>query len=254
MIELKSESDREKLRRAGRVVAEVLAILKAAVRPGIKTRDLDKIADREIRARGGIPVFKGYHGYPASVCVSVNEEVVHGIPGPRVIRAGDLVSIDLGARVAGFVGDAALSVFAGDPPSARAAELVRVTEEALYLGIAAAKAGNRLGDISAAVQRHVQAHGFSVVRDFVGHGIGREMHEDPQVPNYGEPGRGLLLKPGLALAIEPMVNLGGYEVEVLTDGWTAVTKDRSLSAHFEHTIFIGPDGPEILTAISTEIE
>jgi len=250
VVELKSVRDREKMRRAGRVVAEVLQLLRDAVRPGLTTRELDVIADREIRRRGGIPVFKGYHGYPASVCVSVNEEVVHGIPGNRVIRNGDLVSIDLGATVDGFVGDAALSVFAGHPPDERALELLRVTEEALYRGIEAAKPGNRLGDIGYAVQQHVESHGFSVVRDFVGHGIGRQMHEDPQVPNYGHPGRGMLLKPGLAIAIEPMVNMGHWAVEVLEDGWTAVTRDKSLSAHFEHTIFIGEDGPEILTAIS----
>jgi len=250
VVELKSVRDREKMRRAGRVVAEVLQLLRDAVRPGLTTRELDVIADREIRRRGGIPVFKGYHGYPASVCVSVNEEVVHGIPGSRVIRNGDLVSIDLGATVDGFVGDAALSVFAGHPPDERAVELLRVTEEALYRGIDAAKPGNRLGDIGHAVQQHVESHGFSVVRDFVGHGIGRQMHEDPQVPNYGHPGRGMLLKPGLAIAIEPMVNMGHWAVEVLEDGWTAVTRDKSLSAHFEHTIFIGEDGPEILTAIS----
>ncbi|MCY0900009.1 MAG: type I methionyl aminopeptidase [Firmicutes bacterium] len=250
MIELKSRRDREKMRRAGRVVAEVLEILRQAVRPGIMTRELDAVADREIRRRGGIPVFKGYHGYPASVCVSINDQVVHGIPGERVIRAGDLVSIDLGAAVDGFVGDAALSLFCGDPPNERALELLQVTEASLYRGIAAAKVGARLGDIGAAVQTYVEAHGFSVVRDFVGHGVGRQMHEDPQVPNYGTPGRGLLLKPGLALAIEPMVNLGGYQVEVGADGWTVTTRDHSLSAHFEHTIFIDEDGPEILTAIS----
>ncbi|MCY0879421.1 MAG: type I methionyl aminopeptidase [Firmicutes bacterium] len=250
MIELKSRRDREKMRKAGRVVAEVLLLLKEAVKPGLLTRELDVIADREIRRRGGVPVFKGYNGYPASVCVSINDQVVHGIPGNRVIRPGDLVSIDLGASVEGFVGDAALSVFCGDPPSERALELVRVTEASLYKGIEAAKVGARLGDIGAAVQTYVEAHGFSVVRDFVGHGVGRQMHEDPQVPNYGTPGRGLLLKPGLALAIEPMVNMGGYEVEVGADGWTVTTRDHSLSAHFEHTIFIDDDGPEILTAIS----
>lgn len=249
MIELKSERDREKMRRAGRVVGEVLRLLADRVRPGMPTRELDAVADREIRARGGIPVFKGYHGYPASVCVSVNEQVVHGIPGTRVLRAGDLVSIDLGAIVDGFVGDAALTVFAGDPPDERAKELVRVTEEALYRGIAAARVGGHLGDISAAVQEHVEAHGFSVVRDYVGHGVGRQMHEEPQVPNYGTRGRGLVLKPGLAIAIEPMVNAGSYEVEVLDDGWTVITRDGSLSAHFEHTIFLTPDGPEILTGI-----
>ncbi len=250
MIELKSGRDREKMRRAGRVVAEVLAMLKAAVRPGMATRDLDVLADREIRARGGIPVFKGYQGYPASVCVSINDQVVHGIPGSRVIEDQDLVSIDLGATVEGFVGDAAVSLFVGEPPSQRAQDLLRVTEESLYRGIAAAQPGARVGDVSAAVQEHVESHGFSVVRDFVGHGVGRQMHEEPQVPNYGVRGRGLLLRPGLAIAIEPMVNLGGFEVEVGSDGWTVTTRDHELSCHFEHTIFIGDDGPEILTAIS----
>ncbi|MDA8195506.1 MAG: type I methionyl aminopeptidase [Thermaerobacter sp.] len=249
MIELKSDRDREKMRAAGRVVAEVLQILTRYVRPGITTGDLDPVADREIRARGGIPVFKGYHGYPASVCVSVNDQVVHGIPGPRVLKPADLVSIDLGAVVEGFVGDAAVSLFVGEPPSPQAAELLRVTEQSLYRGIAAAQVGGRLGDISAAVQDYVESHGFSVVREFVGHGIGREMHEEPQVPNYGVRGRGLLLKSGLALAIEPMINLGGCEVNVLPDGWTVVTRDGSLSAHFEHTIVLGAEGPEIMTVL-----
>jgi methionyl aminopeptidase len=250
MIELKSRRDREKMRRAGRVVAEVLVILRDAIVPGMVTRELDRIADREIKRRGAIPVFKGYQGYPASVCISINDQVVHGIPGDRVIKPGDLVSIDLGATVEGFVGDSALSLFVGPPPDERAQELLRVTEESLHHGIAAARVGGRLGDIGAAVQNHVESHGFSVVRDFVGHGIGRQMHEDPQVPNYGEAGRGLLLKSGLAIAIEPMVNQGGYEVEVGDDGWTVTTRDHSLSAHFEHTIFLDEDGPEILTTIS----
>ncbi len=250
MIELKSTRDREKMRRAGRVVAEVLEILRRSVRAGIPTRELDQIADQEIRERGGIPVFKGYHGYPASVCVSINDQVVHGIPGNRVIQPGDLVSIDLGAIVDGFVGDAAFSMFVDHPPNKRAEELLRVTEASLYKGIEKAQAGARLGDIGAAVQEFVESHGFSVVRDFVGHGVGRQMHEEPQVPNYGTAGRGLLLKPGLAIAIEPMVNLGQQYVQVGADGWTVTTRDHSLSAHFEHTIFIDEDGPEILTAIS----
>ncbi len=250
MIELKSARDREKMRLAGRVVAEVLGELRQAVHSGITTRELDVVADRGIKRRGGIPVFKGYHGYPASVCVSVNDQVVHGIPGSRVLQPGDLVSIDLGATVDGFVGDAAFSMFVEYAPNERAEELLRVTEESLYKGIEAARVGNRLGDVSAAVQQHVEAHGFSVVRDFVGHGVGRQMHEEPQVPNYGTAGRGLLLKPGLAIAIEPMVNVGGYQVDVGDDGWTVTTRDHSLSAHFEHTIFLDENGPEILTAIS----
>lgn len=250
MIELKSSREREKMRRAGRVVAEVLQILAETVKAGVATSELDAVADREIKKRAGIPVFKGYQGYPASVCVSINDQVVHGIPGSRVIQPGDLVSIDLGATVDGFVGDAAFSMFVGDAPSERAAELVEVTQASLHRGIEAAQVGARLGDVGAAVQSLVEAHGFSVVRDFVGHGVGRKMHEDPQVPNYGTPGRGLLLKPGLAIAIEPMVNFGAHHVEVGADGWTVTTKDHSLSAHFEHTIFVSEDGPEILTAIS----
>lgn len=248
MIELKTARDREKMRRAGAVVAEVLALLARAVRPGMATRDLDAMAEAEIRARGAIPVFKGYHGYPAHLCVSVNHEVVHGIPGPRRLKPGDLVSLDLGAVVDGFVGDAAVTVFVEGPPDAEAERLVRVTEEALYAGIRAARVGAHLGDVSYAVQACVEAAGFSVVRDYVGHGIGRQMHEDPQVPNYGVPGRGVLLRSGLALAIEPMVNRGGFEVDVLDDGWTVVTRDGSLSAHFEHTIFLDENGAEILTA------
>ncbi|MBX5467845.1 MAG: type I methionyl aminopeptidase [Firmicutes bacterium] len=249
MIELKSARDREKMRRAGRVVAEVLAILREAAVAGVTTRELDALAEAEILRRGGRPAFKGYHGYPASLCVSINEQVVHGIPGPRRLQPHDLVSLDLGAVVDGFVGDAAISFFIGEPPSPRAAELVAVTEASLRAGIAAFQVGGRLGDISHAVQSLCEAHGFSVVRDFVGHGIGRAMHEEPQVPNFGAPGQGIRLRPGLALAIEPMVNLGGYEVEVLDDGWTVVTRDGSLSAHFEHTVFLGENGPEILTRV-----
>ncbi|MCL5972597.1 MAG: type I methionyl aminopeptidase [Firmicutes bacterium] len=249
MIELKSARDREHMRKAGRVVAEVLQILKQSAEIGMTTRELDVIAEREIRSRQAIPVFKGYHGYPASVCVSVNHEVVHGIPGNRKLRQHDLVSLDLGATVEGFVGDAALSFFLDGAPDDDSARLLEVTEESLYHGIRASVVGGHLGDISHAVQSYVEAHGFSVVRDFVGHGIGRQMHEDPQVPNYGTPGRGVLLRSGLALAIEPMVNMGNFDVDVLDDGWTVVTRDGSLSAHFEHTIFLDENGPEILTAI-----
>ncbi len=249
MIELKSAKDRDKMRKAGRVVAEVLQILKAECRPGMSTLEMDAIADREIRSRGAVPVFKGYRGYPASVCVSVNHEVVHGIPGPRRLRPQDLVSLDLGATVQGFVGDAALSFFLEEAPDEEALRLLTVTEESLYKGIRMAVPGGHLGDISHAVQEHVEQHGFSIVRDFVGHGIGRQMHEEPQVPNYGPAGRGILLKSGLALAIEPMVNMGGHDVDVLDDGWTVVSRDGSLSAHFEHTIFLDETGPEILTAI-----
>ncbi|MCL8206532.1 MAG: type I methionyl aminopeptidase [Actinomycetia bacterium] len=255
MVELKSPAERERMREAGRVVAEVLQILAAAVRPGLPTLELDRLAEREIRRRGARPVFKGYQarpgqpGYPASVCVSVNDEVVHGIPGPRRLREGDLVSLDLGAEVGGLMGDAALSVFVGAPPDAEAERLWRVTREALDAGIRAVRVGGHIGDIGAAVQRVVEGAGFSVVREFVGHGIGRALHEDPQVPNYGLPGRGPRIRPGMALAIEPMVNAGDWPVEVLEDGWTAVTRDGSLSCHFEHTVFVGEDGVEVLTAL-----
>jgi methionyl aminopeptidase len=247
MIELKSPAERIKMRRAGQVVGQVLTILQNAVVPGITTHELDIIAEREIRSRGAIPSFKGYGGYPANVCVSINDQVVHGIPGSRRIQEHDLVSLDLGATLDGFVGDSALSVFAGGAPDARAAELLEVTEAALMAGIAQALVGHHLGDISHAVQEVAEAHGFSVVRDYVGHGIGREMHEDPQVPNYGRADRGILLRAGLAIAIEPMINMGGYDVDVQPDGWTVLTRDGKLSAHFEHTIFLDPEGPEILT-------
>lgn len=248
MIEIKSNSDRIKMRRAGQAVAEVLGVLKAAIKEGVVSRDLDELARVEILNRGGIPVFKGYHGYPSHLCVSVNHEVVHGIPGARRFKAGDLVSLDLGIEIEGFVGDSATSVWVGEPPNQKAAELAVVTEQALYKGIAAAVPGARLGDIGWAIQDYVEAHGFSIVREYVGHGIGRVMHEDPQVPNYGKPGHGMILRKGMALAIEPMVNLGAREVDVLDDGWTVVTRDRSLSAHYEHTIFIDDGGAEILTA------
>jgi methionyl aminopeptidase len=256
MIELKSPSERDALREAGRVVAEVLALLKASVAPGVATRDLDRLAEAEIRRRGADPVFKGYQGhpsqppYPATVCVSVNDEVVHGIPGARRLQPGDLVSLDLGARVRGMVGDGAVSVFCGNPPDERAAKLLEVTARALDAGVRAAVVGGHVGDIGAAVAGIVEAEGFSVVRDFVGHGVGRAMHEDPQVPNYGVAGRGPVLKAGMALAIEPMVNVGDWRVAVKDDGWTVVTADRSLSCHFEHSVFIAADGTEVLTRVA----
>ncbi len=256
MIELKSETEREHMRAAGRIVAEVLDLLRRAVAPGLTTLELDRLAEAEIRRRGGHPVFKGYQAYaaqpayPASVCVSVNEEVVHGIPGPRRLKRGDLVSLDLGASVAGYVGDAALSVFVEGPPSEEAERLLRVTRASLTAGIAAVRPGGHIGDIGAAVQRVVEAAGFSVIRDFVGHGVGRAMHEDPQVPNYGQEGRGPRIRPGMALAIEPMVSLGDWPVRVLGDGWTAVTRDGSLACHFEHSVFVNEDGVEILTGLS----
>ena len=247
MIILKTPEEIELMAKASRIVSETLAILRAAVRPGMATDELDRIAEEAIRSRGGTPAFKGYRSYPKTLCVSVNDQVVHGIPSKRTLKEGDIVGLDLGAVVEGFYGDSAMTVPVGDiPPPVR--HLLRVTEESLYAGIRQAVVGNRLSDISHAVQRHAEAAGFSVVRDFVGHGIGRQLHEEPQVPNYGQPGQGPRLQEGMVLAIEPMVNMGGAGVRVLSDQWTAVTEDGSLSAHFEHTIAIQPSGPpRILT-------
>lgn len=248
MIVCKSAAEIQRMRPAGRLVAEVLAELRAAARPGVTTADLDAMAERRIRNAGGVPAFKGYHGFPATICSSVNNEVIHGIPSNRVLEPGDVVSIDVGAVLDGFYGDSAITVPVGEV-STQAAELLRVTEEALYKGISEARTGRRISDIGHAVQQHVEAHGFSVVREFVGHGIGEKMHEEPQIPNYGEPGRGPRLVEGMVLAIEPMVNAGKPAVKVLKDGWTAVTRDGSLSAHFEHTVAVTAHGPEILTTL-----
>lgn len=248
MIILKSRQEIEKMRVSGRAAAEVLEELKASVRAGIKTKELDKLAAELTRKKKAEPAFFGYHGYPAHVCVSINEEVVHGIPGERVIQNGDIVSLDFGLFIDGYCGDAAVTVPVGEvTPEKR--RLLETTEKSLYAGIEQARPENRLFDISHAVQMIVEANGFSVVRDFVGHGIGRAMHEDPQVPNFGPAHRGPKLKPGMVLAIEPMVNMGGYEVRVLEDKWTVVTQDRLPSAHFEHTVAILDTGPEILTKV-----
>ncbi len=249
MIFLKSLWEIEKMRRSNAIVAEVLARLRETIKPGITTLELDRLAENLCRKKGAKPAFKGYRGYPFSLCVSINEEVVHGFPSKkRVLKEGDIVSLDFGVLYDGYYGDAAITVPVGEI-SERAKRLLRVTEEALYKGIEQAVVGKRLGDISSAIQRYVEAHGYSVVRQFVGHGIGRALHEDPQVPNFGKPGRGIKLKEGMVLAIEPMVNEGTYEVEILADGWTAVTKDRKLSAHFEHTVAITKNGPEILSRV-----
>jgi methionyl aminopeptidase len=242
MIILKTPAEIEVMAEASRVVAEVLEIVRKAVRPGVTTDDLDRLAEQEIRARGGVPAFKGYRNYPKTLCASVNEQVVHGIPSKRQLREGDIIGLDLGAIVGGFYGDAAITVAVGRI-SEEAARLIHVTEKALYLGIEQAVVGNRLTDISHAVQRCAEAAGYSVVTEFVGHGIGRQLHEEPQVPNYGKPGQGPRLQAGMVLAIEPMVNMGGSAVRILDDRWTAVTADGSLSAHFEHTIAILPSGP-----------
>jgi methionyl aminopeptidase len=247
MVILKSPQEIEKIHEAGLIVADVLAGIREAVRPGVTTLSLDELAEERIRAAGARPAFKGYRGYPRTLCTSVNSQVIHGIPAKNVIlKAGDILSVDVGVIVDGFYGDAALTVPVGTI-SAQAERLIRVTEEALSLGIEQARPGNRLFDISAAIQEHVESHGYSVVREFVGHGIGRSLHEDPQIPNFGERGRGPRLQPGMVLAIEPMVNMGGSKTVVLEDQWTAVTADGSLSAHCEHTIAVLDDGPRILT-------
>lgn len=249
MIILKTAEEIQIMERASKIVAETLQALKREVKSGITTDALDRLAEEFILARGGKPAFKGYRNYPKTLCVSVNEQVVHGIPSKRTLNEGDIVGLDLGAIVDGFYGDAAMTLAIGDVPP-RVAELLRVTEEALYAGIGAAVIGNRLSDISNAVQCRAEAAGFSVVTDFVGHGIGRQLHEEPQVPNYGPPGQGPRLQVGMVLAIEPMVNMGRSQVKVLEDHWTAVTVDGSLSAHFEHTIAIQPNGPpRILTKL-----
>lgn len=242
----KSARELEFMRCAGQIVAEVLTILMDAVKPGLTTKDLDKIAEREIRARGGTPSFKGYRGFPASLCVSINNEIVHGIPGKRVIKEGDLVSLDLGAIYKGFHGDSAVTVVVG-PATADQQRLIQAAHDALEAGIAQVIAGNRLGDVGAAIQRHAESLGYGVVREYVGHGIGRSLHEEPNVPNYGRPGEGRRLESGLVLAIEPMLNIGTHETRVLGDKWTVVTADGSLSAHFEHTVAVTNNGPDVLT-------
>jgi methionyl aminopeptidase len=252
MIILKTPAEIEVMAEASRVVAEALEVVRKAVCPGISTDELDHIAESEIKARGAIPAFKGYRNYPKTLCVSVNEQVVHGIPSKRKLKEGDIVGLDLGAIVGGFYGDSAVTVAVGQIPGTTE-KLVQVTKEALYLGIKQAVVGNRLTDISHAVQQHVESAGFSVVTEFVGHGIGRQLHEEPQVPNYGKPGQGPRLQPGMVLAIEPMVNMGRSAVRVLEDRWTAVTVDGSLSAHFEHTIAIQPAGASRILSLLEKI-
>jgi methionyl aminopeptidase len=249
MIILKSPDEIKNMARSCSIVAKTLGAIKDIVRPGVTTEEIESFADAYIRANNAVPAFKGYRGYPASICTSVNNEVIHGIPSDRVLKEGDILSIDLGVYKDGFYGDAAYTFPVGKvhPDAER---LLRVTEESLYIGIENAKADNRVSDISYSIQRHVESNGFSVVRAFVGHGIGRELHEEPQIPNFGQPNRGPRLRPGMTLAIEPMVNEKGYEVLILDDGWTTVTLDGKLSAHFEHTILVTSDKPKILTKIS----
>ncbi len=247
MIILKTPEEIQTMTKASSLVADTLRSLVPRINPGVTTEELDQFAEDFIRSRGGIPAFKGYRSYPKTLCTSVNEEVVHGIPSRRVLKDGDIIGLDLGAVVDGFYGDSALTVAVGSIPP-KVAELLKVTEEALYKGIEKAVVGNRLSDISHAIQNHAEAAGFSIVTDFVGHGIGRQLHEEPQVPNYGKPGQGPRLQVGMVLAIEPMVTMGDAAVRVLEDQWTAVTRDGSLAAHFEHTIAIQEEGPpRILT-------
>jgi methionyl aminopeptidase len=243
---LRGKEEIDAIREAARLVARTLTMLGSEVRPGVSTARLDELAEAFIRDHGARPAFKGYRGFPASICPSINDEVVHGIPGARTLAEGDIVGMDVGVEKDGYFGDAACTFSVGKV-SDETERLLRVTREALMRGVAQAKAGNRVGDISHAIQSHVESHGFSVVRSLVGHGIGRHMHEEPQVPNYGSPDRGPRLMVGQVLAIEPMVNVGGPEVLTRPDGWTVVTKDGSLSAHFEHTVAVGIEGPEILS-------
>jgi methionyl aminopeptidase len=249
MVILKSPSEIEKIRQSNVMVAEILEILRQEAKPGIDTLTLDKLSEKLALARNAKPGFKGYRGYPYSLCTSVNQQVVHGFPSSRPLKEGDILSMDFGIFYNDYYGDAAITVPVGKVSDA-ALRLMKTTKEALFLGIEQAVSGNRLSDISHAIQSHAESGGYSVVRKFVGHGIGKALHEDPQIPNYGKPGMGIRLKPGMVLAIEPMVNAGSYEVRTLEDGWTAVTKDGSLSAHFEHTVAITEDGPVILSTVN----
>lgn len=248
MIIIKNDMEIEYMRRAGKLVGETLAKLEEVIKPGITTAEIDRIAEEFIVKNNAKPSFKGYQGFPASICASVNEEVVHGIPSNRVLQEGEIVSIDCGAILNGYQGDAARTIPVGNI-SDEAKKLIEVTKESFFKGVEKALVGNRLTDISSAVQVYVESFGYSVVRDFVGHGIGRDMHEDPEVPNFGRPGRGPKLAHGMVLAIEPMVNIGDFNVRVMPNGWTVVTHDSSLSAHYENTVAILNNGPEILTLI-----
>lgn len=248
MIFIKNDLELDLMRKAGKIVAETLLLLEHEIKPGISTKELDAIAEQFITEQGAKPSFKGLYGFPATLCISVNNEVVHGIPGGYILKDGDIVSIDCGACLDGFHGDAARTFPVGNI-SEDASKLIKVTEQSFFEGIKFAQIGNRLTDISHAIQDHIEANGFSVVKDFVGHGIGRDLHEDPEVPNFGRPGRGPVLTKGMVLAIEPMVNVGTFKVRTLRNDWTVVTSDGSLSAHYENTVAILPDGPEVLTLI-----
>jgi len=249
MVILKLPEEIERARASNHIVAEVLNKLRDKIKPGATTRELDRFAEEIARKRGADPAFKGYRGYPYSLCTSINDEVVHGMPSERILKEGDIIGLDFGVYYKGFFGDAAITLPVGKI-SNNARRLLEVTEQSLYAGIGQAKEGNRLGDISSCIQQVVEVPGFSVVRDFVGHGIGRNLHEDPQIPNYGKKGRGIELKSGMILAIEPMVNQGNYKVKILDDGWTVVTEDGKLSAHFEHSVAITDNGPDILSKLN----
>lgn len=246
MITIKTEADLQRMDAAGRVVEETLRLLKTLARPGVTTEGLDREAERFIRSRGATPSFLHYHGYPKSICTSVNEQVVHGIPGPYRLKDGDILSVDVGACLDGFQGDAARTFLIGNVP-AHVRSLVQVTRESFYAGLRYARAGNRIGDISAAIQAHAEAHGYGVVREMIGHGIGREMHEEPNVPNYGRAGHGPRLEKGMTIAIEPMINLGTARIRQLADGWTTITADGKPSAHYENTVAITDGEPRLLT-------
>ncbi|MDP3730852.1 MAG: type I methionyl aminopeptidase [Candidatus Omnitrophota bacterium] len=248
MIILRSDEEIGRIRKAGLIIALVFDKLKVRIKPGIETEELDRMALEEILKNKGLPAFKGYKGYPANICVSINEGVVHGIPSKRKLKGGDIVSIDVGVRSGNYFADAAITVGVGDV-SDEARRLMKVTEDSLYRGIENARPGKRLSDISANIQEYAETNGFSVVRSFVGHGIGERIHEEPEIPNFGKPNKGPRLESGMILAIEPMVNEGGHEIEILDDGWTAVTKDKKLSAHFEHTVAVRDGNAEILTTL-----
>jgi methionyl aminopeptidase len=244
----KSADEIARMRKAGLVVVSAFEAAQEKLQPGVKTKELDAVIERVIRGAGCVPSFKGYRGFPGSACISLNEEIVHGIPGPRKVREGDLVKLDIGAIYQGYHADSAWTFYVGDHPPAEIAKLMQVTEESLWAGIGEARDGKRVGDISNAVQQVAEGAGYSVVREYVGHAVGRELHEDLQIPNYGPPGRGVRLEAGMTLALEPMVNVGDWRTEVLGDDWTVVTADRSLSAHYEHTIAVTDGEPEVLTA------
>ena len=249
MIHCRTRDEIEKMRRSGRVVREILTELGGMIKPGVTALDLEEVAEKRIREAGGIPAFKGYRGYPNCLCASVNEQIIHGIPSSRQFREGDIVSLDLGVVFDGYYGDSAVTIPVGIIPEP-VQKLVRVTEESLNLAVEKVRVGNRLGDISSTVQQHAEQNGFSVVREFVGHGIGTQLHEDPQIPNFGKPGRGPELREGMVFAIEPMVNQGTSAVRVLPDQWTAVTVDGGFSAHFEHMVAVTAQGPEVLTTLN----